>query len=88
MPWTLRVARVVERKLQRLAPKDRRLILAALDDLQRDPYRAALEPLKHQPTGYRLRVGNWRLPTDIFADELVIVVSDLLRRTSTTYRKR
>ncbi len=88
MPWTLRVDRAVERKLRRLTPKDRRLILAALDALRADPYRAPLEPLSHQPTGYRLRVGNWRLPTDIYADELLIVVSDVLRRTTTTYRKR
>ncbi len=88
MPWTLRVDRAVERKLRRLTPKDRRLILAALDALRGDPYHAHLEPLHHQPTGYRLRVGNWRLPTDIYADELLIVVSDVLRRTTTTYRKR
>jgi mRNA-degrading endonuclease RelE of RelBE toxin-antitoxin system len=88
MPWSLRVERSVSRKLRRLSPKDQRLILEALAQLERDPKHAALQPLQHQPTGYRLKVGNWRLPTDIYPELSLIVVSDLLRRTSTTYRKR
>jgi mRNA-degrading endonuclease RelE of RelBE toxin-antitoxin system len=71
MPWTLRILKPVERKLRLLTPKDQRLVLAALDELRRDPYSAALQPLKNQPTAFRLRVGNWRLPTDIYADELL-----------------
>lgn len=88
MPWRLRVEKSVTRKLRRLAPKDRRLILDALAALERDPKQAALVPLQHQPTGYRLRVGNWRLPTDIYPELSLIVVSDLTRRTTTSYRKR
>jgi mRNA-degrading endonuclease RelE of RelBE toxin-antitoxin system len=88
MPWSLRVEKSVSRKLRRLPPKDQRLILEALAQLERDPKQAALQPLQHQPTAYRLKVGNWRLPTDIYPELSLIVVSDLLRRTSTTYRKR
>jgi len=86
--WTLRLEKRVGKKLKRLTPKDQRLIRTALQELQADPWTARLAPLQHQPTGYRLEVGNWRLPTDVYADELLIVVSDLLRRTTTTYRKR
>jgi len=88
MPWSLRVERSVTRKLRHLAPKDRRLILDALTALERDPQQAALQPLQHQPTGYRLRAGNWRLPADIYLELSLIVVSDLVRRTTTTYRER
>jgi len=88
MPWSLRVERSVTRKLRRLPHKDRRLILDALAALERNPRQAALQPLQHQPTGYRLRAGNWRLPTDIYPEISLIVVSDLMRRTTTTYRKR
>lgn len=88
MPWKLRVEKEVSKKLSRLTPKDQRLILDALAALERDPKQSSLQPLKQQPTGYRLKVGNWRLPTDIYPDLSLIVVSDLLRRTTTTYRKR
>src|SRR5438128_7473167 len=85
---TLPTRKPEEPKLKRLTPKDQRLIRTALQELQADPWTARLAPLQHQPTGYRLEVGNWRLPTDVYADELLIVVSDLLRRPATTYRKR
>lgn len=88
MPWTLRVDKRVEKKLRRLTPKDQRLIRDALAELRNDPYRAKLQPLQHQLTGYRLEAGNWRLPVDIYADQLLIYVADLVRRTTTTYRKR
>ncbi len=88
MPWTLRIDKRVEKKLRRLTPKDQRLIRGALEQLCEDPYRAKLQPLQHQPTGYRLEAGNWRLPVDIYADQLLIYVADLQRRTTTTYRKR
>jgi mRNA-degrading endonuclease RelE of RelBE toxin-antitoxin system len=88
MPWSLRVEKGVTRKLKRLPPKDRRLILEALAELERNPKQAALQPLRHQPTGYRLKVGNWRLPTDVYPELSLIVVCDLMRRTTTTYRKR
>lgn len=88
MLWTLRADKRVEKKLRRLTPKDQRLIREALVALRDDPYRAKLQSLRHQPTGYRLEVGNWRLPLDIYADQLLIYVADLVRRTTTTYRKR
>ncbi len=88
MPWTLRVDKRVEKKLRRLNPKDQRLIREALDQLRTDPHGAKLQPLQYQPTGYRLEVGNWRLATDIYAEELLIYIADLQRRTTTTYRKR
>jgi len=88
MLWTLRIDKRVEKKLRRLAPKDQRLIRNALEQLRADPYHAKLQPLHYQPTGYRLEAGNWRLPVDIYADQLLMYVADLQRRTTTTYRKR
>lgn len=88
MSWTLRVDKRVEKKLKRLNPKDKRLIQNALEKLRDDPHGANLRPLQYQPTGYRLEVGNWRLPTDIYAYQFIIYVADLQRRTTTTYRKR
>lgn len=88
MAWQLRVARRVEKSLRRLTAKDQRLIRRALEQLRLDPRAARLQPLTAQPTGYRLDVGNWRLMVDLYPDILLVDVSDLLRRTTTTYRKR
>mgnify|MGYP001560745002 CR=1 FL=1 len=88
MPWTVNAARSVERKLARLNPKDQRLIREALVRLAEDPQRCNLERLESQPTGYRLRVGNWRLLVDVFPEQLLVSIRDLLRRTTTTYRRR
>jgi mRNA-degrading endonuclease RelE of RelBE toxin-antitoxin system len=88
VPWQLRVARRVEKSLRRLAPKDQRLIRRELEKLRLDPRTAHLQPLHTQPTGYRLDAGNWRLMVDLYPDILLADVSDLVRRTTTTYRKR
>jgi len=88
MPWNLLAHARVEKKLRRLNDKDRRLIRAQLDKLRQDPFTCKIQPLKNQPTGWRLEVGNWRLPLDIYPDKLLVYVADVLRRTTTTYRKR
>ena len=88
MAWQLRVARRVEKKLRRLPAKDQRLIRRELEKLAHDPRTARLQPLQAQPTGYRLDAGNWRLMVDLHPDILLADVSDLERRTTTTYRKR
>jgi mRNA-degrading endonuclease RelE of RelBE toxin-antitoxin system len=87
MRWNIRVAERVHTKLARLAAKDQRLIHRNLEKL-RDPRTARLQPLHAQPTGYRLDAGNWRLMVDLYPDILLVDVSDLERRTTTTYRKR
>jgi mRNA-degrading endonuclease RelE of RelBE toxin-antitoxin system len=61
MPWQLHVARQVEKKLRRLTPKDQRLLVGAIDRLRTDPLACSLEELKGAFSGFRMRVGNWRL---------------------------
>jgi len=86
--WHVTLARSVERKLARLAPKDQRLILEALDTLRTNPKDADLKRLSGYLTGARLRAGNWRLLLDMEPEQRAIFVCALERRTTTTYRKR
>ena len=87
-PWTVHVARSVERQLARLAPKDQRLIRAALAQLAADPRSTNLKRLEGHLTGARLRVGNWRLLLDVEPEQRLFAVRAFERRTTTTYRKR
>ena len=53
--------------------------------MQEDPFAGDIQRLKSQPTAWRRRVGNYRIIYDLYFEERLIVVSGILRRTSTTY---
>jgi mRNA-degrading endonuclease RelE of RelBE toxin-antitoxin system len=53
-----------------------------------DPFAGDVQPLKGQPLAFRRRVGNWRIFFDAHRDGRIIEVTDVSRRTTTTYRKR
>jgi mRNA-degrading endonuclease RelE of RelBE toxin-antitoxin system len=57
-------------------------VLIAMQD---DPFQGDLKRLKGKETAWRRRVGNYRIIYDLYFDERLIVVSGILRRTSTTY---
>jgi mRNA-degrading endonuclease RelE of RelBE toxin-antitoxin system len=52
---------------------------------QEDPFQGDIKRLKGQPTAWRRRVGNYRIIYDLYFEKRLIVVSSILRRTSTTY---
>jgi mRNA-degrading endonuclease RelE of RelBE toxin-antitoxin system len=54
-----------------------------LDELQDDPFAGDVKRL--QPAGWHRRVGNYRIFFDLFSTERRIVVTAIVRRTSTTY---
>jgi len=53
--------------------------------MEADPFSGDIVRLKGQPTAWRRRVGNYRIIYDLHLEERLIVVSGILRRTSTTY---
>jgi mRNA-degrading endonuclease RelE of RelBE toxin-antitoxin system len=83
MNWTLRVAEPARKSLGKIPEKDQRLIEQALAAMQRDPFQGDIKRL--QPSGWRRRVGNYRVFYDLVGDEKLIVVTAIERRTSTTY---
>ena len=85
MPWQLRVANRAAKNLARLPAKDQRMILAALEEMREVPFSGDIARLKPPHTGWRRRVGNYRLFFDVHSDLLIIDVIEIARRTSTTY---
>jgi len=55
--------------------------------MRRDPFAGDVSRLQGQTT-FRRRVGNWRIFFDAYPRTHTLEVTDVLRRTSTTYRKR
>lgn len=83
MNWTLLVTNPARKELAKLPSKDQFRIERALDALQRDPFSGDIKRL--EPSGWRRRVGNYRIFYDLYIDERLIVVTAVRRRTSTTY---
>ena len=84
MNWTLLVTRPARKALEKLPNKDQLRIQQALAALENDPYSGDIKRL--QPLGWRRCVGNYRIFYVLLVTEKQIVVTDISRRTSTTYK--
>ena len=85
MNWELLLAGPARKALKRIPASDQGRILAALDEMEEDPFQGDIVRLKAQPTAWRRRVGNWRILFDVDPGRRLVIVHDILRRTSTTY---
>ena len=64
---------------------DQARVKAALLAMRDDPFSGDVKRLKSQPAAWRRRVGVYRVFFDLYADQSLIVVVAIVRRTSTTY---
>lgn len=85
MSWTLRIARRAEKSLVKSPAKDRARLVAALGEMQDDPFAGDVARLQGEDHTWRRRVGNYRIIFGVDINELTIDVLDVARRTSTTY---
>jgi mRNA-degrading endonuclease RelE of RelBE toxin-antitoxin system len=83
MNWHLLVTNPARKGLKKLPSPDQVRIESALDAMQSDPFSGDIKRL--QPSGWRRRIGNYRIFYDLDVDERRIVVTAITRRTSTTY---
>jgi mRNA-degrading endonuclease RelE of RelBE toxin-antitoxin system len=85
MTWTIHIAKRAEKQLAKTPAKIRRLLLAALQEMQENPFSGDISRLTSQPSTWRRRVGAYRIFFDVYPDRHHIDVLDIARRTSTTY---
>ena len=85
MTWKLSITGPAQKDFQKLPQKDQERVKAVLIAMQADPFQGDLKRLKGKATAWRRRVGNYRIIYDLYFDERRIIVSGILRRTSTTY---
>ena len=85
MAWQLRIAKQVARKLKKVPRKDQERIAEAIVEMRASPFRGDIARLKNESAAWRRRVGNYRIFFDVDVEELLVNVTDIRRRTTTTY---
>jgi len=85
MTWSLQVTGPAQRDLRRLPPRDHARVKATLVAMQEDPFSGDIARLKAQPAAWRRRVGSYRIFYDVYPRQLLIVVTAVQPRASTTY---
>jgi len=86
MTWTVNIAKRAEKQLAKAPAKSRRLLLAALEEMQRNPFSGDISRLRSERSTWRRRVGAYRIFFDVYPDRHQVDVLDIVRRTSTTYQ--
>jgi mRNA-degrading endonuclease RelE of RelBE toxin-antitoxin system len=56
--------------------------------MAQDPFSGDVARLTKQPTAFRRRVGEWRTFFDVYPERRLVEVTEIQRRTTTTYRRR
>jgi len=85
MTWNLRIAKRAAKQLEKIPSKDQVRITAALQEMRTNPFSRDIIKLKNEPAAWRRRVGNYRIFFDVYPDEALVDVVDIMRRTTTTY---
>jgi mRNA-degrading endonuclease RelE of RelBE toxin-antitoxin system len=69
-----------------LPPRDRRHINVALNQMKDDPFQGDVAALKGEYHGlFRRRIGSWRVIFELDTEHRIMLVHDILRRSTTTY---
>jgi len=61
LKYSIHIEKRAEKELNSLSPVDRKRIVKKILALENNPVPGNSLPLKHPLSGYRLRVGNWRI---------------------------
>ena len=83
MPWILSVRDKVYKQLKEFPVDDSRRILFVFELMRQDPYSGDIVSLGE--TGFRRRVGSYRIFYEIRKYEQVVYIYKIERRTSKTY---
>ncbi len=71
-----------------MAGRERARVLRAIDEMAANPLAGDVVKLKGQTGSFRRRAGDWRIFFDAYPDQRTVHISEIVRRTTTTYRKR
>jgi mRNA-degrading endonuclease RelE of RelBE toxin-antitoxin system len=61
MTWTIHIAKRAEKQLAKAPAKSRRLLLAALQEMQENPFSGDISRLTAERSTWRRRVGAYRI---------------------------
>ena len=84
MEWTVVLSGPARKSHKRIPAGDKTRILAALAEMQQNPFQGDIRKLQGLP-GFRRRIGGWRIFFEVTPEPQHVVVAAIERRTSTTY---
>ncbi|MEK7579838.1 MAG: type II toxin-antitoxin system RelE/ParE family toxin [Patescibacteria group bacterium] len=85
MNWTVLIDGYAKKYLKRISRKDADRIRETLKELQYNPYAGDIEKVEGQKDAWRRRIGSYRILYEVYGDKKIIYVSEIKRRTSSTY---
>jgi len=88
MNWTIRLSKDAAKQLSDIPRTQQDLILARLAEMEEDPFRGDVKPLKGAQWRGRFhkRVGRWRIVFTPFHNARHVEVAAILLRSEKTYR--
>ena len=84
--WEVRKARRVEKQLRKISVSYRSRLELVMKNFKSNPFEGDIEKIKGEEDLWRRRVGAYRILYEIFPKEKVVLVADVRRRTSATYK--
>ena len=85
MKWGLEITKPAARDLRDVPRADLEHIDQAFEDMRADPYYGDVKFLKGTNRTMRRRVGDWRILFEVHADQQLVVILGVTRRSSNTY---
>jgi mRNA-degrading endonuclease RelE of RelBE toxin-antitoxin system len=85
MTWSLVLTNPATRGLRDVPRADVEHINVAFEEMQSDPYSGDIKFLKGTNRTMRRRVGDWRILFEVHADQRLVVILSVSRRSSNTY---
>ena len=61
-------------------------VRTAIDNLSNQPRPPGVRKIKGEDKAYRIRVGDYRIVYEIYDNENIVVLLQVVRRSETTYR--
>jgi mRNA-degrading endonuclease RelE of RelBE toxin-antitoxin system len=84
MAWTVVLAGPARKSLKRIPAGDKTRVLAALAEMEQNPFQGDIRKLQGLP-GFRRCVGDWRILFEVVLERRHVAIAAIERRTSTTY---
>jgi mRNA-degrading endonuclease RelE of RelBE toxin-antitoxin system len=86
MRWEVRVPGRVQKQVQRFPAKDARRIKAVIKGFKNNPFAGDIERIAGEENIWRRRSGAYRILYELFSKDQIVLIFDIRRRTSTTYK--
>ena len=83
--WGIKIEKAVFKALSKFPRGDREAIITVFDSMPTNPFVGDIEKMKGEEYSWRRRVGSYRIFYDLYVDARVIHVTEVTRRTSSTY---